>query len=193
MSSSTPLKIGFLLGSIRQGRQTDVVVNALKKTLQKRNSAHKFFTVDPLEAKYRWLATVELPLPYQKPPRPDAQELSKQLREQDLLFIVAGEYNHAPSATILSLLSNFHHETWRGKVAALVNYGGQIAGGGRSAYVLRNVAAELGLFVVPKTFFLQAPWSAFNDKGEFVEPIKQKFMDELVEESESVARQFLKK
>lgn len=187
---SSPLNVGLLLGSIRNGRHVGAVANALKRTLEARK--HKIFTVDPIEPKYRWLATVEEPFMYQKPPRADAQELHELLRASDLLFIVSPEYNHAPSATTLALLSNFHRETFGGKVAALVNYGGQEAGGARSAYVLRNVAAELGLILVPKTFLLQAPWAAFDKDGKFVEPIKQQFLDELVDESERVARKVAK-
>jgi NAD(P)H-dependent FMN reductase len=185
---SSPLNVGLLLGSIRKGRFVGSVASALKRTLEQRN--HKIFTVDPIEPKYRWLATLEEPFQYQKPPRPEAQELHEQLRASDLLFILSPEYNHAPSSTTLALLSNFHQETWGGKLAALVNYGGQLQGGARSAFVLRNVAAELGLVVVPKTFFLTAPWTAFDKDGKFVEPIKQKFLDELVDESERLARHF---
>jgi NAD(P)H-dependent FMN reductase len=61
-------------------------------------------------------------------------------------------------------------------------------GGARAASVLRGVCAELGLIVVPKQFTLQAPWSAIGDDGHFVEPIKQRFLDEVIDEAALFAR-----
>lgn len=185
-TESTPLKVAVILGSVRKNRQTDRVAKPVLAALAARK--HSVFVVDPALPHYRWLATLEEPLHHQKPVRPEVQQLSEQLHGVDFILLICGEYNTAPSSTMLAVLNNFHKETWGGKVAALIQYGGMSAGGALSASILRHVGAELGLIVVPKQFTLQAPWSAITDEGHFVEPIKQKFLDDVIDEAAHFAR-----
>lgn len=185
--SSTPLKVAIILGSVRKNRQTDRMAKPVLAALAARKHVVSV-VVDPALPHYRWLATLEEPLHHQRPVRPEVQQLSEQLHAADFIVIISGEYNTAPSSTVLAILNNFHVETWGGKVAALVQYGGMAPGGARAASVLRGVGAELGLVVVPKQFTLQAPWSAISDEGHFVEPVKQKFLDALIDEAAQFSR-----
>jgi NAD(P)H-dependent FMN reductase len=182
---STPLKFAVLLGSVRKNRQTERAAKPVLAALQSRG--HSVLIVDPLDAKYSWLSTLVEPLHHQRPPRDECVALSDAIRGVDAVVVVSGEYNTAPSSTVLAMLNNFHKETWGNKPTALYQYGGTASAGARAAAWLRSVGAELGMIVLPKQFTLQAPWSAISDEGQFVEPIKQKFLDELLDEAELFA------
>ena len=108
------------------------------------------------------------------------------LAGQDAVVVVAGEYNHAPSPAALAILDNFHRETWGGKVAGIVAFGGQSAGGARAAITLRTTLAEVGCLVVPSTFGLSAPWSAISE-GKFVDEAKAGYLDKHLDEVISIA------
>ena len=150
--------------------------------------------VDPAADGNEWLAIIKKPFHHIKEPSevPKAMaELQKQLAVVDCVIACTPEYNHAPAPAMLAVLDNFYHETWGGKPAGIVHYGGQSAAGGRASYVLRNTMAELRMIVNATTFSVSGPWSVFTEEGKLTEGNegKQKFMDDFIESLEKLAKQ----
>eukprot|EP00179_Madagascaria_erythrocladioides_P002282 CAMPEP_0198317260 /NCGR_PEP_ID=MMETSP1450-20131203/6795_1 /TAXON_ID=753684 ORGANISM="Madagascaria erythrocladiodes, Strain CCMP3234" /NCGR_SAMPLE_ID=MMETSP1450 /ASSEMBLY_ACC=CAM_ASM_001115 /LENGTH=206 /DNA_ID=CAMNT_0044020449 /DNA_START=175 /DNA_END=795 /DNA_ORIENTATION=+ len=179
------MNVVVIAGSVRRNAHAPRVAGVVVRELEARHQ-HKVTLVDMTKAEYEHLALVRSPYHHAKENASDELKRAQALfAAADVVVCVAGEYNWAPSPAMLACLDNFHKETWGGKTAGIVTFGGQSAGGARAGYVLLNTVAEVGMFPLPKQFALSAPWKALDDDGALVDDGKKAhlaaFVDQLLE------------
>lgn len=151
--SSSPLRIGIIIGSTRPTRVGDQVAAWIKENAE-RLSDSQFEVID--------LAEVDLPLldePYSasmgRYEHAHTKAWAERIDPLDAFIFVTPEYNHAPSAVLLNALSYLNAE-WNDKSAALVSYG-FTANGARAAAILRSVFGELQMADVRQQLALSIP------------------------------------
>lgn len=151
------LFIPILLGTSRQGRESEKVAQLLLKYVQEKHSEIETVLFDP--------RTMDLPdddegsdLRERNPVWRDA------MQRADGLIIVAPEYNHAFSGSLKRaldvLLKEYIH-----KAVGLVGVSSGWAGGVRAIEALVPVTRELGLTVTFADLFFPKVSDMFDDSG----------------------------
>jgi NAD(P)H-dependent FMN reductase len=155
-----PPHILVILGSTRQGRHGDKVVEWLTSRLHTRSDA----SFEPIDLR-------DLGLPFYDaaiPPAygqvaPEASGWADSVTNADGFIFVTPEYNHGYPAPLKNAIDHLFKE-WAHKPAAIVSYGGS-AGGYRGAEQLRQVLIELKIVPVREQVGIPAVWSAFDAAG----------------------------
>ncbi|GEB48668.1 NADPH-dependent FMN reductase [Streptomyces cacaoi] len=156
-TAPTPLRLGLIVGSTREGRFAPVV----RRWTEQRAAVHPEFTVDVLD-----LAELDLPaaLPGHGSPARDALgALSERLHAADAFVVITPEYNHSYPAGLKQAIDLFHSE-WQAKPVGFVSYGG-MSGGLRAVEHLRPVFAELHAVTVRDCVSFHMPWDRFAEDG----------------------------
>jgi NAD(P)H-dependent FMN reductase len=134
------LKIGVILGSVRQGRFGDKPARWIYDELQKRNSVEVTF----LDLKDYDLPNFDQPVSPAWLSEPFKQEnvarWTRAIGEQDGFVIVAPEYNRSVGGAMKNAFDWVYPE-WNRKAVGFVGYGG--TGGARAVEHMRNIAVEL--------------------------------------------------
>jgi NAD(P)H-dependent FMN reductase len=149
-----------ILGSTRQGRQGDKVIQWLMSRLNARSDA-AFELVD--------LRDVALPIfDAAVPPAfgavaEEARGWSAQVAHADGFIFVMPEYNHGYPASLKNAIDHLFKE-WARKPAAIVSYGAS-GGGYRGAEQLRQVLIELKMVPVREQVGVATVWDAFDASG----------------------------
>lgn len=133
------LKIGVVLGSVREGRNGLAVANW---TVEK---ANEFNGKDGVEFELVDLLDYDLPFLGVNPTAEQAQAIqnwSEKIASFDGYIFVAAEYNHGVAGAFKNAL-DFLKPEFKNKAVALIGYGG--LGAARSIENLRVIVAELGL------------------------------------------------
>lgn len=133
------MKLGVLLGSIREGRKSESVGNYIME-LGKEFEGIEFTLIDPKE--------YNLPVMYKRASDYDGTEaeyenvmqLKEAFTEQDGYIFVVPEYNHSLPAVLKNTLDYFYTE-YNDKAVGFVSYGTD--GGVRAVEQMRLIAAEL--------------------------------------------------
>lgn len=130
-----PVRIGVILGSVREGRVGPVVADwVMSKGAD--NDAVALELID--------LADWDFPADYAK------TDVTKRwgalIESLDAIIVVTSEYNHGYPPVVKTALDALKYE-WRGKPIGFVAYGG-LAGGRLAVEQLRLVAIELHLLPV---------------------------------------------
>ncbi|WP_368645266.1 NADPH-dependent FMN reductase [Alkalibacterium putridalgicola] len=156
------MKIGIILGSIREGRVNEDVAKWVKKTAENYTQELEFELVD--------LKKYDLPV-FAEPASPaytdDLVEKEKQrpwsekLDSLDGYIFVTPEYNHGMSSALKNGLDFVYNEL-NDKAAGIVSYGS--AGGVRSAEQLRTVLSEFQVAHV-RTHPALSLFYDWNDEG----------------------------
>ncbi|MDZ7834727.1 MAG: NAD(P)H-dependent oxidoreductase [Alkalibacterium sp.] len=134
------MKIGIILGSIREGRVNEDVAKWVKHIAENYSQELEFELVD--------LKKYDLPL-FAEPASPaytddlvakdKQQPWAEKMASLDGYIFVTPEYNHGMSSALKNGLDFVYHEL-NDKAAGIVSYGS--AGGVRSAEQLRTVLSE---------------------------------------------------
>lgn len=134
------MKVGIILGSIRDGRKNESVAKWVLEVAQNYESKMEFELVD----------LKDYPLPMFDEPASPAATSDLKAREQqkpwadklsslDGFIFVTPEYNHGISSVLKNALDYVYHE-FSDKAAGIVSYGS--AGGVRAAEQLRTILSE---------------------------------------------------
>ncbi|HSX45233.1 MAG TPA: NAD(P)H-dependent oxidoreductase [Candidatus Saccharimonadales bacterium] len=157
------MKVGIILGSIREGRATERLAEWVVKTARQRQD---------LEVEY--LDLREYPLPFFNEPispkfNPNRnlsgvpKKWLDKLQDQDAYIVVTPEYNHS----IPGVLKNaFDYLDWQvqKKPFAIVSHGG--AGGARAAGHLKHIISEVrGMAISTNIAFTHRVSENFDDDG----------------------------
>ncbi|WP_433794963.1 NADPH-dependent FMN reductase [Actinoplanes sp. CA-252034] len=157
--SDSPLRLGVIIGSVREGRVGPTVADWLLSRLKERHE----FEVDLID-----LADFDLPA------RLDGgghtAEYLAHLDRADAFVVVTPEYNHGYPGS-LKIAIDTAKEEWLAKPVAFVAYGG-VAGGLRSVEQLRPVFAELHAVTVRTAVSLHGVHSLFGEDGRLLDPGK---------------------
>lgn len=131
-------RIGVIIGSTRQGRFADQVMEWLTPFLQRRSDL-SYQTLD--------LRDFDLPFfderasnAYAPTQNAEGRRWQETLAGFDGFIFLVAEYNHAPTAALKNAL-DYAYPEWMRKPGACVGYGG--VGGARAVEGLRTILVEL--------------------------------------------------
>ncbi|GEP88472.1 NAD(P)H-dependent FMN reductase [Chitinophaga terrae (ex Kim and Jung 2007)] len=156
------MKVGLLIGSIRQGRQSHKIGHYLANQLEARQ--HEPQLLD--------LAALSLPLLEERvslhPALPQTvKELSGNLHQADALILITPEYHGSFSGVIKNALDYFSAEFYR-KATGIVAVSAGKLGGVSAANQLQQVVNSAGGIAVPTKLLVPEVYGAFNEKMELV-------------------------
>jgi NAD(P)H-dependent FMN reductase len=134
------LRIGIVVGSVRQGRNAEAVSKWMYDFATKRNDAD-YELVDLVDYKLPFLGE-ELPADRQDAANTAIKSWSDKMASFDGFIFVAPEYNHAIGGALKNALDYLKPEV-ANKVAGMVGYGS--LGGTRAHENLRLILGELSV------------------------------------------------
>ncbi len=182
------MKLQVIIGSTREGRQG----GAVGAWAAEQARAHGKFDVEVVD-----LAAVDLPL-LDEPHHPRFQKYTKEHTKRwaetvargDAYLIVAAEYDHGPSASLVNALQYLQHE-WAYKAAAFVSYGG-VSAGTRATNALKIILTSLRVMPILEavnvpffTQFIDKETGKF-DPGEIQAKAAHVMLDELYRWAEAL-------
>ncbi|MEQ5835259.1 NAD(P)H-dependent oxidoreductase [Marinobacter sp. NFXS9] len=150
------LRIGVIMGSVREGRLCDRVTAWVVRTLHGEDGL-RFRVIDPRTA----LAAVE------SGADASTMALRQRLAGMDGFIVVTPEYNHSFPAALKQLIDSAYDE-WQTRPVGFVSYGA-MSGGIRAVEQLRQVFAELHSVTLRDGVILTDIWNRFDDLGELVD------------------------
>jgi NAD(P)H-dependent FMN reductase len=129
--NQSPLKIGIILGTTREGRVSRQVGEWVLTKASTRN-----------DATFELLDLRDYPLPFYglDGTNPAIEKWNRKLSELDGFIFVTAEYNHSIPAVLKNAL-DWAKDAWNNKAAGIVSYGS--AYGARAAEHLRGILNEL--------------------------------------------------
>ncbi len=156
------MKIGIIMGSIRDGRINEPISNWIKEVAD--NYA--------IDAEFEIVDLKDYPLPlFDEPASPaytsdlkakeQQQPWAEKMNELDAYIFVTPEYNHGLSSALKNALDYVYNEL-TDKAAGIVSYGS--AGGVRAAEQLRTILSEFQVAHV-RTHPALSIFHDFNDDG----------------------------
>ena len=156
-------KIAVIVGSIREGRNADKVLNWFKGAVK-----------DNQNAELEYLDLRDYPMPLYadsdkvryregKHPNPDVQKWLDKIGAADGFVIITTEYNRGYPASLKNAI-DYGSKEWFEKPLGFVAYGG-FAGGARAVEQLRQVAGELRMYDVRDMVIIPHVWAAFDEQG----------------------------
>lgn len=151
------LRIGLIMGSVREGRLCDRVTAWVVRTLQGENGI-QLRVIDPRTA----LPAVE------NGGGKSTKALKQLLAGMDGFIVITPEYNHSFPAALKQLIDSAYDE-WQTRPVGFVSYGA-MSGGIRAVEQLRQVFAELHAVTLRDGVALTDIWSRFDDLGDLIEP-----------------------
>lgn len=171
----TPLKFLILLGTVRQGRESEKVVKLLLE---------KFSVREGIEVKLIDPRDLYLPNDDEGTDlREKNSDYQKAAEEADGFVIVTPEYNHGYPGSLKKMLDVLYEE-YAGKVAGLVGVSSGEIGGARVIEGLLPVLRGLGLSVIKNDLKFFNVKDVFDESGVLKEEkyLKyiERFFDELV-------------
>ncbi|MFF5860135.1 NADPH-dependent FMN reductase [Streptomyces sp. NPDC012751] len=157
--STTPLKIGVVIGSVRTGRFADKVAQWFLSEIGRRDDM-EVHVIDLSEPAL--VEELKLTLDAAEP-REGTLTLAQRIGGLDGYVVITPEYNHGYPAS-LKLALDYVYSEWRAKPVGFVSYGG-MAGGQRAVEQLRQVFAELHAVTLRDTVSFHTAWEKFDDEG----------------------------
>lgn len=176
MSQSSQLFIPILLGTVRQGRESEKVAQLILRHIQHTHPSIETVLFDPRE--------MDLPADEEGTALAERNpSWQAAMQKADGLIIVTPEYNHGYPGSLKQaldvLLKEYIH-----KAVGLVGVSAGWAGGARAIEALVPVVRELGLAVTFTDLYFPKVQSSFNDDGthndEKIFDRIDGFLDELV-------------
>ncbi|WP_318200751.1 NAD(P)H-dependent oxidoreductase [Streptomyces sp. SCL15-4] len=157
--STTPLKIGVIIGSVRTGRFADKVAQWFLTEIGRREDmdVHVIDLSEPA-----LVEELKLTLDAAEP-REGTRTLAQRIGGLDGYVVITPEYNHGYPAS-LKLALDYVYGGWRAKPVGFVSYGG-MAGGQRAVEQLRQVFAELHAVTLRDTVSFHMAGEKFDERG----------------------------
>lgn len=148
MASQSPaavkLNILAIVGSVREGRMAERVINYLKKFYADQKDGHTFEIIDPEEFQ---LPVLKQPLHFYRDPTkaPDIlHKLNKKVQEADAYVIISAEYNRSIPPALTNIMDHFPPASYAFKPSAIVTYSMGRQGGLAASMALKPFLGELG-------------------------------------------------
>jgi len=157
-ASTSPLRVGIIVGSTRPGRKAADVAQWVYGIAKQREDAQ--FEIVDLQDYPLPLLNDPVPPSVGKPHPAHAHAWAEKVASLDAFVFVTPEYNHSMSGALKNAIDYLYRE-WNNKAAGFVSYGS--AGGVRAVEHLRLVMAEVQVATVRAQAFL----SLFTDFENF--------------------------
>lgn len=173
------MKIAIILGSIREGRQTHLIVNYLNQLLNE---------MDGITSTILDLGTFDLPIlsdqwSKQENPAPAFVKFSEALLDSDGIVLASPEYHGSYSGVLKNAVDHFWQEFSR-KPMAVVATGAGKYGGINGSIQMQHLILSLGAFAMPQKLLVPHVNKVFDVQGIPTQPelVKQvnTFIGELV-------------
>ncbi|MEK6976613.1 MAG: NADPH-dependent FMN reductase [Candidatus Thermoplasmatota archaeon] len=158
------LNIPVILGTERDGRQSEHLARFVVARLQARTGMHAVL-IDPGLHHFGNLRTRAMDV--EQAPNPEVRSFIEQMHAADGFVIVTPEYNFSFPGALKNLL-DVTFKPWNKKPFGLVGCGG-ISGGMRAIDSLRQVVSGLGAVCVPAHVPVQFIGKTFGPDGPLVE------------------------
>lgn len=164
------VKIAIVIGSTRQGRQTDKLAKWVANDLKDKADTEILdlreypipFLDEPISPRYN---------PERKPDAETQKWLTK-IAEFDGFVFVTPEYNRSTSAVLKNAIDVIGHEI-NNKPIALVAHG--TSGGGQAIANLRMAIPGVGAITIPEAlFFSDRLADSISDEGELKQEIRER-------------------
>src|SRR5579863_6031254 len=146
----SPIKVGLVYGSTRQGRFCETVARWTAGKI----AAREGFAVEIIDPAADKGA--------------ETTSLNQRIASCDAFVVVTPEYNHGYPAPLKSLIDSVGPE-WHAKPVAFVSYGG-VSGGLRAVEQLRQVFAELHMVTMRDSVSFAGAWEQFDEAGKLRHP-----------------------
>lgn len=177
------LDLPVILGTIREGRQSEHVARYVHKRLAARPGVTSAF-VDPRDLQFGDLVQREFEMT-ERPPKVAA--FVSAMTRADGFLVVTPEYNYSIPGALKNLL-DITYKPWNRKPFALVGCGG-VSGGLRAIDMLRQTVSGLGAITVPLHVPVQNVGRTFNAEGPIADQVDwDKRIDGLLEQLEWYAK-----
>jgi NAD(P)H-dependent FMN reductase len=147
------LKLGIIIGSVREGRFGPTVANWFASQAEQ----HDGFEVDLIDL-------ADFTFPQDLTTSPDVEAFASRIEAADAIVVVTPEYNHSypgPLKTAIDALK----APWQAKPVALISYGG-MSGGLRAVEPLRVVFAEVHAVTIRDTVSFHGARAQFDEFGQ---------------------------
>jgi len=141
------MKLAIVIGSTREGRQSDKVAKWVNKVASSMNIDSELIDLRDYEMPF----FNEAISPRYNPERKPVPEVSKwlvKIRDFDAYIFVTPEYNHSVPAVLKNSLDYLTDELYH-KPSAVVSHGS--VGGARAATDLKEILSECQTIVIPKS------------------------------------------
>lgn len=157
-------KILVILGSIREGRNGQIVADWAMNHINQRQDAD-FEVVDLKDYPMPLFDQAVTPSMMDgKPYDVDSVKAwTNKIGEADGFIFITAEYNHSVPGALKNAI-DYVYQQWNNKAVGFISYG-SIAGGSRSVEHLRGIAAELQMADVRTAVHIPNVWAAFDDQG----------------------------
>lgn len=163
-------KIGIVIGSTRQGRQTDRLAQWVAKEVSEKADMELLdlrdypmpFIDEPISPRYN----------PDRQPDPETKKWLDKMATFDGFVFVTPEYNRSTSAVLKNAIDVIGHEI-DDKPVALVAHGS--TGGAQAVANLRMALPGIGAVTVPQAlFFSDHLAESINDEGELKQELREK-------------------
>jgi NAD(P)H-dependent FMN reductase len=158
------LQIPVILGTVREGRQSEHVARYVHGRLAARPGVQSAF-IDPREYAFGNLVQREYEMK-ERPPK--VVQFVDLVTAADAFVIVTPEYNYGIPGALKNLL-DLTFKPWNRKPFGLVGCGG-VSGGLRALDMLRQTVSGLGAITVPQHVPVPQVGKAFGPGGPLAEP-----------------------
>lgn len=156
------MKIGIVMGTVRENRKSYDVANYILETSKKREDKEiEYEIIDLKDFKLPVFAEALPPAASEERESKEGKAWSKKLDSIDAFIFITAEYNRSiPGA--LKNATDYVSREFRNKAGAIVSYG--VTGGNSAADHLRLVLSRLGLLLVRNQPYFNIQTDFDNDK-----------------------------
>ncbi len=172
------MRVAIIIGSIREGRQSQKAAYFLQKKL-----AARLIDTDIIDL-------AEYPLPFMEEritldPNPPVNALliSEKLKHADAIILVTPEYQGSFTGVLKNALDYFLPEFLKKPVGVATTAGGRM-GGINASVQLQHVILSMGAYPLPQKLIVSEIQNAFDDefnpKHDLLAKQGEKFVDEFV-------------
>ncbi len=164
------MKLAVVIGSIREGRQSDKVAKWIDKTAKSNNIKSEIIDLKDFEMPFFNEAISPRYNPERKPIK-EVQVWLDTIKQFDAYIFVTPEYNHSITAVLKNALDYLTNELYH-KPVAIVSHGS--VGGARAATDLKEILSECQSVVIPKSvqLFNVGMTNAVDDDGNLSEELQ---------------------
>lgn len=164
IQSLIQMKIAIISGSVREGRQTPKVTQALTKHLQ----AQPDITVELID-----LAEYALPMMTERlnklqNPKKELTTFARQVGEADAILFVTPEYHGSYSGVLKNAVDFLWKEFQRKPIGSVTVASGRM-GGINASTELQLLILSLGAFPMPLKLLVPFVQNAFDPEGELID------------------------
>lgn len=154
------MKIALLLGSVRNGRQTDKLAYYLESQLQKSGAE-----TDLIDLKETPLPIMEERLRADAQPHPNVIRTGKRLRDADAIIFISPEYHASYTGALKNAIDYYWSEFAKKPIGVATAAGGKFGGINASAQ-MQQLILSIGGYPISTKLVIPHIQNAFNENNE---------------------------